>query len=1019
MKPLKLTIEAFGPFSGAVEIDFERLAQAHLFVITGATGAGKTSILDALCFALYGETTNNQNRSYEKMLSTHAPEGTVAKVSLVFEAQHRIFFVERSFWPTKSRQSNTEESLEDAKQKISTKQTFYELDPTTRQPSESPLSKTKEIESRIEQLIGFGIDNFRYLVVLPQGKFQELLQSNSDKKEDILMEVFDAKIYEKLVDKLIEGAKQREANSKALRDEIKHFFADHYQLTDLPNFEEGVTHIGKRRTATLAELDKLEKQKPAIEKKYLQADAAYKEGIELQDLFQQLVQLQQAKQVHLQQAELIQNHQAVLEKHRQALPLKGSLDSFNGLKKEYQQRLLQLVSPQEAKEKGINQITQQLLSKIPPREAVEKLFFEKEKLLEIGKRWQQLATQKQQAAQQERLYREAQRLAEGLQKKIETIAAAQKELQMLIDQQLAKLSTKPQAVEQWELLKKQQETRQQYQKLQHTLEQQQGLMKQTLQALKQAREEEMAAKQQVDTLKNHWMQSQAAVLALQLEEGQPCPVCGSAQHPNPALPQHEDLRVDEKTLAQADKTWQQALQKATSLEESYRQQEAKQKDYAEENNQLRQRYADWQAIWQMSEAEFEQYQSPIVQLKQSLDNVEAHLQETQQKSKQLRENEQQEREAFQAAQLREQAQKEAWNQLTTTIQTLQTTIPDTFQTEQQVQEALDKIQAKMNQVAQLQDLGQLWKQFSKTKDELDIKVAEAGFVDLKTIQESLLDETSYQQRTQSIEQWNKQGVVLNTQIQGINKKINGRTAPTPEGMAATEKAAQELKNELEELQLRSMELQLEADQTEKHLAKVTQLLQSANDALSQYQPWETLSRVADGHNPRSLKFVSFVLATLLGEVLAFANQRLDLLSDGRYRLLLSGAKEKNARKIGLNLDVFDAYNGTTRSVKTLSGGETFLASLALALGLADVAAAQLGGVKLEAIFIDEGFGSLDEETLQVAIKTLSQLEIEHRMIGIISHVNEIKQMSVPKIQVDKGPQGSLITIKNLSKSTRL
>jgi len=199
----------------------------------------------------------------------------------------------------------------------------------------------------------------------------------------------------------------------------------------------------------------------------------------------------------------------------------------------------------------------------------------------------------------------------------------------------------------------------------------------------------------------------------------------------------------------------------------------------------------------------------------------------------------------------------------------------------------------------------------------------------------------------------------------------------------------------------------------KNLNKVQQKIIELKENYTSLQEQENhisiLSDVANGKNPSKQKFETYVLSVFLDEVLLYANKRLDLLSQGRYHMLIK-SKAGSRRDATLDLEVLDYYNNKRRDVQSLSGGETFFTSLSLALGLADVATAKAGGIKLDAIFIDEGFGTLDAETLDLAIKTLTTLEGEHRMVGIISHVAELKERIPGRLEVVKAKNGSVLKI---------
>ncbi|MBC8110882.1 MAG: SMC family ATPase, partial [Verrucomicrobia bacterium] len=199
-------------------------------------------------------------------------------------------------------------------------------------------------------------------------------------------------------------------------------------------------------------------------------------------------------------------------------------------------------------------------------------------------------------------------------------------------------------------------------------------------------------------------------------------------------------------------------------------------------------------------------------------------------------------------------------------------------------------------------------------------------------------------------------------------------------------------------------------QLQKSQDAIEKLKSQSKELYDNYQHIATLANIADGKNSVKQKFEAYVLSVFLDEVLQYANKRLDLLSQGRYQLLIKTEFTGGGKDTSLDLEVFDSYNNKKRDVQSLSGGETFFTSLALALGLADVATARAGGLKLDAIFIDEGFGTLDSETLDLAIRTLTNLDGEHRLVGIISHVGELKERISGRLEVIKEKNGSFLKV---------
>ncbi|WP_283160399.1 SbcC/MukB-like Walker B domain-containing protein, partial [Halomonas sp. BC2] len=484
-----------------------------------------------------------------------------------------------------------------------------------------------------------------------------------------------------------------------------------------------------------------------------------------------------------------------------------------------------------------------------------------------------------------------------------------------------------------------------------TLEkQQQALAQQVARARENAQQKQRAATQQEQHAieqEMRWHQGQAALLAEQLEGGQPCPVCGSREHPAPAST--AQLLVTQEEVKQARSAHERARQAWVSAQQDAQRLEQQAEHVGEQCQKLREQLGD--------SASLESVNASLAAVKLEMDTCER---------------------SWKAAQSQAQTAHTAFTQA-------QTTLTQATQRQAEAQRTLEAAEAEWQTALQ-----------------------GSPFEDEQAFITARLDTTEQQRLSDDVARFQRELARLEGQLEASAPLLEGKTPPD---VAALDAQADNSKSREEACRQHYQRLSARVDQltaTRQRLAEARNVEAALDE---QYKLWGTLSEVANGRTGNRISLQRFVLGVLLDDVLIQASARLVRMSRGRYQLVRREDPSKGNKASGLELDVADTYTGKNRPVATLSGGESFMAALSLALGLSDVVQAYAGGIQLDTLFIDEGFGSLDQDALDQAIAMLSELQMSGRMIGIISHVSELKEQMPIRIDVLPSRQGSTVVVK--------
>lgn len=960
MRPLLLKMTAFGPFPATETIDFTSLGDNPLFLINGPTGSGKTTILDAICFALYGKTTGDE-REGGQMRCDLAAATTLCEVSFEFELDDHRYMIRRV--PEQLRPKARGEGFTEQKPEAQLVEISVHGDEVLH-----VAAKVSEATREIETLTGLSVDQFRQVMILPQGKFRQLLLAESAEREKIFSKLFQTHVYKQLEFRLKEQAAQVRRERENLRQQ----------------------QLGILETIDVESAEQLEVELKELQPQVEAAVAAK----------------QQAETFFLDHTKRLQQGEALQQEFAQFEQVEVELRQLNAEKKQIEHQRQQLNTALAAEK-----LRPVFAEQHRCQNEVEKVAVKQDELQ------QQLQRDEEQLQQaQQRLTQIAEIDVQVDRCKAELVQLGEQRQQLsrvdILRQQVTVLQHRVTAFDQLMQLRDKEELLQHLKKLATLATELSHITKQLEREksagvkLAQLQERQTTATRQLELA---WHCGQAAILAAELEEDQPCPVCGSLDHPNLAhstipLPTQHDL---EKARADLDKTTAQL----EAARDRYRL-------TASECDQLQMRYAELQQQLDPTHKR-DELESEVSTLQQSLaassitteiaalptvDLDKMKLEEQQQLTAITTEIALLEKglpEGYRQLDLLEQRENSVHQQLNTLEKQRETLIT----AQQQAKDKFERVSATLQEVLRQKDV--LLQQLKTATDASEKALLVSQFDSADHYQQSLLDDAQRQQLQTAIETFTGRFQKLSGAHEQLQQSLQGKIPPDLDKLQAELLYFEAEKRRVDEEWKRCDARFQSLLGTQKKLAQNLQKLKVLDE---RYAVVGTLSDVANGQTGKKISLQRFVLSVLLDEVLLEASHRFSLMSKGRYQLLRNEDRSKGNKASGLDLLVDDAYTGKVRPVATLSGGESFMAALSLALGLSDVVQAHAGGIHLDTLFIDEGFGSLDPESLDLAIRTLVDLQSSGRMIGVISHVADLREQIPLRIDVTTERTGSSIHV---------
>lgn len=1025
MRILRLTMDAVGPFPGHEVIDFEAFSDAGRFLLSGPTGAGKSTIIDAIVFALYGKVSGGRDSSDSRIRSRYASEQAKTEVELIFSTSSGNYKVRRQ--PAYERVKKNGKGVT----KQNAKAWLFKLDEQLREVSE-PLTKTSDVGTEITRIVGLSREQFTQTVVLPQGKFAQFLRSTSKDRQDLLQELFGTAIFEDLQLDLVERARKVKKNQEALDATLRANLGVLASLLDeAPQLDparclvyEPVPEVDcefdpletawdsrfkplapwlehNQRCANL-EVSALREQEDKLRSEFAyQRDLAARQEryLALTKEHEQLVaqgpaQRQRLAQIQALQAlsdlkpwheQLKQAQQAVAQRQlSQALALE-QLESD-----ERAQAVLQPLDYRGAQALSV-QLTAQVAALSPQVE------------LEAG-----LAGRRRDLHTKTQAHESASaKLAQGREREnqLPTQIASKQELLEQLNEQAATLPTAQLAQEQAAQTLKLAKAHEQL-----IEDQQQALKLQQLVAL-----ELKQASQRHKHMLEQWLSQSALNLAQNLVAGEPCPVCGATEHPAPATQGGENISQEQLDQAleevnEAQEELSQASERVTKLAAQLEAQPC-QLSPAQAREQLQEAKAALTAAQQASEqassckAQIAKLNAQLEALRADNQAAQARLAGDAKEIQLLGEKIDADAASLSCEGFESVAAKvEYLSQLAAALEQLANAAQELDQCKKRAQQAADSFAVQWAQAS-----ANFADHSAKPAAPAPTDPAETGPTQAEPTQDTSVAnvQDGYAQACQAFAGLDLAALKATSASYEKSLSINQAALAELEGIELTSPPLEQTQGQLEQAQAKTQACQTYAStwqafagQVNAQLAKLNELLARRSKASDKDGQLLALASAANGDNQARLTLSAWVLQAHFHQVLVFANERLGVIGAGRYELInVDSEEDTRQQKQGLGLAVVDHLSGTTRSPRTLSGGESFYVSLALALALADVVATQNGGIEMNTLFIDEGFGSLDEGTLAEVMDVLGALHSGGRVVGIVSHVSELKRAIPAAVEV--------------------
>ncbi|EAD8331236.1 SMC family ATPase, partial [Listeria monocytogenes] len=1004
----------FGAYAKKEVIDFEKLGTEQIFVISGKTGAGKSTIFDAISFAIFGKANTFDRESFS-MRSHFATDKEVTEVTLVFRLKDKIYQISRIPQQeiAKQRGNGTTTSPQKAE--------LYEL---IGDEMKLLASSVRDVNTKMEELIQLNVDQFRQILMIPQGEFRELLVSDSKEKEVILQRLAHTVYYEKIENLLWE--KQKEA--EILVVEARKKVAELAELS-LPGVEVAgkttseisvlQTEAMQREQAILVELETelsvIRKQTSEAVEKVTLAKEQLLDWQNLDAYTAEVAKLETEKDLY-----------QAIEVRIEAAKRASNLRSQDAL-------CIRLKEQLEAAEKNEKQVAieaERVASQFSHAKKQKETLAEKEAELEANKRTLfQLEEMEPKIIELEAVTIQKRRAEldwKEATNHLEKVVGSEQEIIAEMQMMEAKLAE----VNQAELANL--EAINERTTIETSIEKNQELVNKRVKMAgwdkqKQVEEQTLAEllteKTEIETtIKREELkrqQEQAATLAIHLHDGDACPVCGSVSHPELAkFGESANLETLEVASAKLNEK-QQAIH---SAEKSISQFEWQLNEWAEIADvnlaEVEQTLAENIQQAKNLTAQIETLQAKVAQ-KETIQATLETLKINQNKAEIEKNNI-----AVQVENLHQQVQLAA-GKLNYLEQSIPADLRDKAVFEHKKNELNTSIQTHIEQAERVDAA---FRQAEKATTQLESTLASAQKAILSA-QEALQEQreifkTAMKQNDFSSYDAYKQALMSAEELKSQEEQLadfeRKRHLAISRQADLTEKLKDKQKPNIEQLEFVMREKQQQLGQSEENTIKQREFvtkrkelienyqnsIQSVEKAEANYADIGLLADAARGKNARRLTFERYILAMFLDTIIHRANHRLSKMTSGRFELQRKTEKAKGNVQSGLELEVFDEYTGLTRHVKTLSGGESFKTSLALALSLAEVVQEMAGGISLETMFIDEGFGTLDPESLEAAVECLLETQENGRLVGIISHVPELKERISARLEVTATNHGS-------------
>ena len=935
MRPIKLILSAFGPYASKIELDLAKLGENGVYLITGDTGAGKTTIFDAITFALFGKPSGDI-RDVKTLRSEYAKEELETYVELDFLYHGEKYHIYR----------RPEYSYTHVQKNGEIKQRSKSADAYLILPNGERIVKPTEVTKQVEQLLGMKRDQFRQIAMIAQGSFLEILNADTKERGKLFEKVFMTSKYSILMDRLNQMAKEGSTKLNEAKLRLQQIISDiRVPITLQEEYEQMIETFA---------MDDIQPVYDLLDKIIASAKEETKILQKQKDIIQKQLQKYRKEET---------------EKSKQ-------LQDLLSLEK--------LLKEKPAKERKVNLFTEKL--KVDGEKYKLQIDDLKKEQVQIEHELPEYVRQTKLTTKLSEIKKQLSFVTKDLEEKIslkkqldEDITLKQKESQILADSELSlnkflikeeELQKKISTFHHASMMKKE---------YQIAVE---DLKKKTM-SLQKNTDAKAEIQKQYDDAQVSYFANQAGLLASRLSKGQPCPVCGSLEHPHPAS--HSDKLVTQEEINQYKKKVEQAEKEYQMASKACADANLKMSSLKNELELVLKSVTEQVIPIEDVEMFIDEH---TVQLKNEQEEISTHIKQLQLQSKRYQE--------------------------------LLKLIPQSQQ-----KFTVISSEVSQNEITQAKlsvELEQIQKQVAEITGKLKYSSEQEAKNHVSIIIKQILE---YQQQIDQLTNATKHAmdelVYVNAQIDMLKEKVS----PSIEEISLQQSQLKSLQIEIENLQVQQEENLKNIHNVQRYEADAQdtkQKIKSENETyqtkLSRYSSLKELADVAMGNGRSSKEKITlqeYVQIAYLDRMIHKANERYLSMSNQQYQLVRSaGSKDKRSHE-ALDLDVIDYTNGSVRPVSSLSGGESFIASLALALGMSDEIQSQAGGIQIDTMFIDEGFGTLDQDSLNNAIQTLINLSGENRLVGIISHVKELKERIHKGIIVTKdlhGSRGSVAKVVN-------
>ena len=1018
----KLTMSAFAAYKDKTVIDFENIIDQGLYLISGPTGCGKTTIFDAISFALYG-CASGQNRSQSGFRSDFADPQDETYVELEFELSGHYYTIKRC--PSYMRPGY--KTAKSANAYLTCK--------------DYSLEGIKEVNDKIKELLGIDVHQFKQIVMIAQGEFTKLIYATSEDREKVLRHVFHTEPLVRMEIELKEKTKNYKSDyalsveklmtkysvlnfSKEFMDAHKDGFHPQY-IEDAKNENEKY----------IVEYEEKNKEKELYIQQYLQETNAYNKQDKINQDFERLKDTQNSYQQHLSHEQECEALNQKLKCLRNIVENQSMIDRHQHLLKE-NQRLTHIL---DVNKKEKDHVYQKYIEVQKEFDTIDDLRKKKESLVvdieNIKKN-----------IEQQKSYKEVDNRCHEIQRDIENMQEHYAELKKRHSYLSKRVERDQESVNQLPVLELQlKNDEQQVQEINdkriliHELSELYDHYKETedlhydLSSLYQTKDAQyqhvfLRYKQEDENFKRH----QAGILALDLVDHQPCPVCGSLEHPCPATLCEHIMSTDElerlhlevekcekekedvyrDVLAQNDKmnierTNILAIKKRLGVEEELSKEIFIQllSNICETTQVREQRYQENNEQIIYLKKLKKSLKKDCLELEKDQHTLEKEENVIQEKEKILASYNSKKEQILQNGVSPDDNLRELLKQTEGSLLTLEKTIQDIDQRyhhQKQLYysfiEKIDSFQLEWNENQKSLDQQSLLyqdfiAQYFHSQEHFDTY--------LEMLPQYRTMENTYQNYIVKKE-------ALHSQVKMLEQQLDGCTYCD---LSQAKLKLEEMSITKDNMSNQCRDLYQTIEHNKRMIIDIEKIYQENQKIFHHYTLYQDLADMTSGKNAMRMSFERYVLSAYFEHILQFANMEFLKMTDGRFEMRRK-TEVKGAKQQGLDLSVMDYETGIVRDINTLSGGETFKAALSLALGLSSMIQSYAGGIELNTLFIDEGFGSLDHDSINKALSVLMDMKNDHKVIGIISHVDELKERIDAKIIVEKGKQGSILSIEN-------